>query len=75
MAPVVHGLEAMYHDQMDFAFLDIDDENNDTFKRSLGYRYQPHLFLLDAEGNILRQWLGFVSGEELEAAFIGVLEE
>jgi hypothetical protein len=75
MAPVVHGLEAKYHEQMVFSFLDIDDDDNETFKRTLGYRYQPHLFLLDAEGIIIKQWLGYVSGEELEAAFLEVLDE
>ncbi len=68
MAPIVHGLEAQYGDRMNFVYLDIDDPANDGFKEALGYRVQPHLFLLDAEGKILRQWLGRISGEELEEA-------
>jgi hypothetical protein len=68
MAPIVHGLEAQYEDRLNFVYLDIDDPDNDSFKEALEYRYQPHLFLLDAEGKVLKQWLGRVSGEELEAA-------
>ena len=75
MAPVVHGLEAKYTSQMNFVYLDIDDSRNDTFKQSLGYVYQPHIFLLDGNGNIIEQWVGFVSGETLEAAITNALAQ
>ena len=39
------------------------------FKQALGYQYQPHLFLLDADGNIIQQWVGFVTADQLTAAF------
>lgn len=65
----MHGLEAEYSDRIRFAYLDIDDPANDTFKQQLGYRYQPNLFLLDAEGSILNVWIGPVTREELETAF------
>lgn len=74
MAPIVHGLEAEYADRMNFVYLDIDDPATDSFKGALGYRYQPHFFLLDGEGNILRQWLGFVPEEEFRQNFISALE-
>jgi len=64
----VHGLEQQYGEKVNFVYLDIDDARTDAFKRQLGYRYQPHLFLLDGEGNITQQWLGFVTREELETA-------
>lgn len=64
----MHGLEQQYGEQIDFIYLDIDDARNDDFKRQLGYRVQPHLFLLDGDGTVIGQWLGLVSGEELEAA-------
>ena len=69
MAPIVHGLEAEYADRMNFTYLNIDDPQTDSFKEALGYRFQPHLFLVDENGNILKQWLGRVSGEELASAF------
>jgi len=64
----VHGLEQQYGDRINFVYLDIDDGRNDDFKRQLGYRYQPHIFLLDGEGKTTQQWLGFVTREELEVA-------
>jgi hypothetical protein len=69
LAPVVHGLEATWGDQINFVYLDIDDPRTEPFKRQLGYRVQPHMFLLDGEGHIVQQWLGWVEGETLEAAF------
>ena len=75
MAPVVHGLEQIYANQVDFAYLDIEDPRNDEFKRRVGFRVQPHIFLLDGSGEIVQQWVGLVSGEELEAALQAVAAE
>jgi hypothetical protein len=66
----VHGLEAKYGSQVNFIYLDIDDPDIDQFKRQLGYRYQPHLFLVDEAGNMIKQWVGRVTGEELEQAIL-----
>ncbi|MBE9524381.1 MAG: hypothetical protein IMY76_04735, partial [Chloroflexi bacterium] len=54
-------------------YLDIDDPANDVFKRELGYRFQPHFFLLDGEGNILEQWLGSVKGQDFRTAIEATL--
>jgi len=70
----VHGLEAEWQDEIDFVYLDIDDPRTDSFKRELGYRFQPHLILLDADGTVLQQWLGMVAAEELKAAFQEAIE-
>ena len=53
MAPIVHGLEVEYFGKVKFAYLDVDDPANDEFKKALGYRVQPHFFLLDGDGNIV----------------------
>ena len=66
----MHGLEARYGERVAFVYLDIDDPATDPFKRQLGYVYQPHLFLLDGQGNLLSQWLGFTTEAELEAALL-----
>lgn len=68
MAPIVHGLEALYYEDVKFTYLDIDDPANREFKIKLGYRVQPHFFLLDEDGTILKQWVGPVSAEELASA-------
>ena len=69
MAPMVHGLEAKYFGQIKFSYLDADDPRTDAFQSTLGFRYQPELYLLDADGNILKKWIGFTSQEDLESAF------
>lgn len=69
MAPIVHGLEVEYFGSVNFVYLDIDDPANDNFKKELGYKYQPHFFLVDGEGNILLQWLGPVPAADFRAAF------
>ena len=68
MAPIVHGLEAKYYDQINVVYLDVDDGANQEFKQALGYRVQPHFFLVDENGNILQQWVGRVSEADFEAA-------
>lgn len=69
----MHGLEAQYSGQIDFIYLDIDDRATNPLKGEFGYQYQPHLFLLDGEGNIVMQWVGPVEAADLEAAFAAVL--
>ena len=69
MAPVVHGLEAEYYDQVEFSYLDIDDPSNDEFKRILGFRVQPQFLLLDENGEIIQQWFGRVSADDFRTTF------
>ena len=74
MAPMVHGLEAEYFGRVQFAYLDADDPQTLDLQRSLGFYYQPELYLLDAEGKVLEKWVGYVTQEELETAFTEHLE-
>ena len=69
MAPMVHGLEAKYSGRIKFSYLNADDPNTAEFQRTLGFRYQPELYLLDARGNELKKFAGLQTQEELEAAF------
>ena len=69
----MHGLEDYYGEDMLFSFLDVDDPGTEDFKSALGYRYQPHIFLLDRDGNILAQWVGSVDLATLEAAILAAL--
>ncbi len=69
MAPMVHGLEAEYHGRIKFTYLDADDPRTQDFQRALGFYYQPEFYLLDASGNVLRQFVGFVSEEEFRSTF------
>lgn len=71
MAPVLNKLEALYKGRITFIFLDIDDPKNDLNKNELGYQYPPHIFLIDSQGKILKQWIGYVDEAELITAFSG----
>ena len=74
MAPVVHGLEAKYFGRIKFSYLDADDPNTIDFQRALGFRYQPELYLLDADGNVLTKMIGYQSEQDLEMAFAEFLQ-
>jgi len=69
MAPMVHGLEAKYFGKIKFTYLDADDSRTREFQRALGFVYQPEVYLLDGNGNLLKKWVGFTSQEEFEAVF------
>ncbi len=74
MAPMVHGLEAEYFGKMKFSFLDADDPRTYDFQRTLGFYYQPELYLLDPDGNTLKKFVGFTSEDELRSAFAQYLQ-
>jgi hypothetical protein len=74
MAPMVHGLEAKYFGRIEFSFLDADDPKTLDIQRSLGFYYQPELYLLDANGKVLEKWAGYTSQDQLETAFAKHLE-
>ena len=69
MAPMVHGLEAKYFGKIKFNYLDADDPNTLGFQRTLGFVYQPEIYLLDGNGNILKKWVGYTSPEQFEEEF------
>ena len=71
---MVHGLEAEYFGRIAFTYLDADDSRTHDFQRTLGFYYQPELYLLDANGEVLEKWVGFTSEEQLETAFAEHLE-
>lgn len=74
MAPMVHGLEAEYYGRVRFSYLDADDPRTDVFQRELGFVYQPEFYLLDADGTLLKKFVGFVSADEFRRTFNEYLE-
>ncbi len=71
----MHGLELEYYDRINFVYLDIDDPANDNFESILDFRYQPQVFILGGDGQVLYQWIGAPSSEEMVAAFETVLSQ
>jgi len=74
MAPMVHGLEAKYFGKIKFSYLDADDPQTHDFQQTLGFRYQPELYLLDASGQVLKKWVGYTEQEDLETVFAKYLQ-
>jgi len=74
MAPMVHGLEAEYFGRVKFSYLDADDPQTESFQRTLGFFYQPEFYLLDANGNVLNKFVGFISEDEFRQALDQNLE-
>ena len=71
---MVHELEAKCYGQINFVYLDADDSKTQTFQRELGFFYQPEVYLLDGDGNVLEKWVGFTSQEQFEDAFAKYLQ-
>ena len=69
MAPMVHGLEAEYSGRVKFSYLDADDPRTKNFQGTLGFYYQPELYLLDGNGNIMEKHIGFISEDQLRGWF------
>ena len=74
MAPIVHGLEAKYFEKIKFTYLDADDPRTFDFQQALGFYYQPEIYLLDAQGNVLQKWVGYTAQEDFEAVFAQYLQ-
>jgi thioredoxin-like negative regulator of GroEL len=74
MAPIVHGLEAKYFGKIKFSYLDADDPATQDFQQTLGFRYQPEIYLLDKDGNVLQKWVGYTSQEQFESVFAQYLQ-
>ena len=74
LAPLLNGLEDQYKDRIHFVYLDIDNPATQPFKKDLHFRIEPEYYLLDGQGKVVKQWSGYVSKEELQAAFDAVLK-
>jgi len=69
MAPMVHGLEAEYFGKVKFSFLDADDPQTDVFQKALGFYYQPEFYFLDANGDLIKKLMGYISDDEFRNLF------
>jgi hypothetical protein len=74
MAPMVHGLEAKYFGRIQFTYLDADDPHTRDFQKELGFYYQPEVYLLNGNGEVLKKWVGYTSEQEFEEVFSQYLQ-
>ncbi len=78
MAPVVHGLEQLYGEEVNFVVLDIDKTGNHEygpFITALGYspRIRPGIFILNPDGEVIQFWLGAVDGKIIQQVLVDTL--
>ena len=73
MAPLLNGLEKEYQGRVKFVYLDIDDPSTKIFKQQLGFRMEPHFFVLDPKGKTLKQWIGYVTVNQFRQALDAAL--
>jgi hypothetical protein len=69
MAPMVHGLEASYFGKLKFTYLEISNPQNKPFLDYLDFRVRPSFYLLDKDGKILHQWIGYQTQAQFEDIF------
>lgn len=69
MAPMVHGLEAKYFGKIKFSYLEISNPLTTDFQKYLGFRTRPSFYLLDPDGKILHEWIGYQTQEQFEEVF------
>ncbi len=74
MKPIVNGLENEYGTQIEFVPVNIDDEASAALKQQYSFRYQPHFLLVDANGEVIEEWLGYTDPELFEQAFAAIVE-
>jgi thioredoxin-related protein len=68
MRPSVRRLEETYAGRVDFHILDVDLLATRDLAIQYGVSAIPNIVLLDAQGNLVRQMVGYQTEEELIAA-------
>lgn len=69
--PIVDGLQAEFSDEIEFVWLNIDDSNSLPLRQEYGIVGRTNYVLVDAAGNPLQRWYGYLSEPDVAA----VLEE
>ena len=68
--PVLKSLEDEWGNKIRFVYLNVDDPlNSDNLQRLSHFRIVPEVLLLDANGNVIKDWVGPPSREDLVAEF------
>lgn len=66
---MVHGLEAKYFGRIKFSYLEISNPQNADFIKYLDFRVRPSFYLLDGNGTIQHQWIGYQTQDQFESIF------
>lgn len=66
--PIVHRLEDKYADQIDFVYLNIDNQDTLAARQQFDIVARSQYVLIDAQGNIIQKWFGFIDEAQVDAA-------
>ena len=66
---MVHGLEAKYFGNIKFSYLEISNPLTADFREYLGFKIRPSFYLLDADGKVLHEWIGYQTQDQFEEVF------
>ena len=65
----MHGLEAKYFGKIKFSYLEISNPLTADFREYLGFKIRPSFYLLDADGKVLHEWIGYQTQDQFEEVF------
>ena len=68
MRPVVHGLEQQYGDRVAFAGVDYYNQANRELVQQYRVVGHPTFVVLDREGQVVKQFVGYTPEADLDAA-------
>ena len=66
---MVHGFEAKYFGKIKFSYLEISNPETADFRKSLGFQIRPSFYLLDEDGKVLQEWIGYQTQDQFEEVF------
>jgi thiol-disulfide isomerase/thioredoxin len=73
MAFLIKELEAEFGKEIQFYHLNSAQPGTERLRKALAFRYPPHYFLIDSEGEVVANWVGLVSRGELSSAFADLI--
>lgn len=75
MQPTIETLEGEFIGEITFILLDSASHDTEKLRRTLGFRTEPHFFLIDQNGSVVSEWTGFVPEQDFQSAFAAILSE
>ena len=75
MKPIVDGLREEYRGSVEIEKFNIDDPSTKEARVKYKFRAQPYFVLLDADGEVVTTWQGYVEKGVLEEAFAAQLSQ
>jgi len=72
MRPIVNGIKQKYINQVRFAELDFNDEQNRALVEQFKIIVHPGFALIDGKGKLVKRWIGVIEASEFETGLKGL---